>query len=61
MQGRKIRKALDEIDHEQPPPPLMVDNTTASEIINDTIKQRRSRVIDMQSHWLKINVNMATF
>eukprot|EP00957_Ditylum_brightwellii_P172841 13158077-Ditylum_brightwellii.AAC.1 len=51
--GEELRTALEEMGHPQPPTPIMTDNTTANGIVNDTIKQRRSRAIDMRFYWLK--------
>eukprot|EP00978_Attheya_sp_CCMP212_P020671 scaffold59435_cov43-Attheya_sp.AAC.1 len=39
--------------HRQPPTPLQVDNSCAHGIINSTVKQRRSKAIDMRFYWLK--------
>eukprot|EP00957_Ditylum_brightwellii_P098469 7501940-Ditylum_brightwellii.AAC.1 len=33
--------------------PIMTNNNTANRIANDTIKQQRSRAIDMRFYWLK--------
>jgi hypothetical protein len=44
---------LEEMGHPQPPTPLQVDNSCAVGIINNTVKQRRSRAIDMRFYWLK--------
>eukprot|EP00957_Ditylum_brightwellii_P115604 8817675-Ditylum_brightwellii.AAC.1 len=51
--GEEFRTALQELDHPQPPTPIMTDNTTTNRIVNDTIKQRTLRAIDMQFYWLK--------
>ena len=51
--GEELRTALEEMGHPQPPTPIMTDNTTANGIVNDTVKQRRSRAIDMRFYWLK--------
>ena len=39
--------------HPQPPTPIAVDNTNAVGFIQDTIKQKRSKAIDMRFYWLK--------
>ena len=39
--------------HPQPPTPIKTDNTTARGIITGTIKQKRSKAIDMRFYWLK--------
>jgi len=48
-----IRVALEELGHPQPPTPLQTDNNTASGIVNDTVKQRRSKAIDMRFYWIR--------
>ena len=44
---------LEELGHPQPPTPIKTDNTTANGIINGTVKQQRSKAIDMRFYWLK--------
>eukprot|EP00957_Ditylum_brightwellii_P130302 9939585-Ditylum_brightwellii.AAC.1 len=51
--GEELRTALEEMGHPQPPTPIVIDNTTANGIVNDTVKQRRLRAIDMRFYWLK--------
>ena len=48
-----LRHALQEMGHPQQPTPAMVDNTTAAGMATDSIKQQRSRAIDMRFFWLK--------
>eukprot|EP00957_Ditylum_brightwellii_P086721 6598391-Ditylum_brightwellii.AAC.1 len=45
--GEEFCTALQELSHLQPSIPIMTDNTTANEVINDTIKQQRSCAIHM--------------
>jgi len=47
-----IHTALEELGHPQPATPLQTDNNTASRIINDTVKQKCSKAVDMQFYWL---------
>ena len=42
-----------ETDHSQPTTPIKIDNITALGIMNGTIKQKRSKAIDMGFYWLK--------
>jgi hypothetical protein len=51
--GVTVRITLEEMGHPQPPTPLQVDNSCAVGIINNTVKQRRSKAIDMRFYWLK--------
>jgi hypothetical protein len=45
--GCPIRTCLEELGHPQLPTPIKTDNTTANGIGNDTIKQKRSKAMDM--------------
>ena len=48
-----IHTALDKLSHPQLATPLQMDNNTASGIINDTVKQKRSKAVDMRFYWLR--------
>ena len=48
-----IRQCCIELGHPQPPTPLKTDNSTAKGILTGTIKQKRSKAIDMRFYWLK--------
>eukprot|EP00957_Ditylum_brightwellii_P158986 12100957-Ditylum_brightwellii.AAC.1 len=48
-----LQTALQEMGHSQPPTPIMTDNSTSSGIVNSSIKQHRSRAIDMHFYWVK--------
>jgi hypothetical protein len=50
--GAPLRVTLTELGHTQPPMPLRTDNSTAYGIVNETIKQKRSKAMDMRYHWL---------
>jgi hypothetical protein len=47
-----LRITLTELGHTQPPTPLQTDNSTAYGVMNETIKQKRSKEMDMRYHWL---------
>ena len=47
-----LRVTCAELGHPQPPTPMRTDNNTASGIINGTLKQARSKAIDMRFYWL---------
>eukprot|EP00957_Ditylum_brightwellii_P021751 1640881-Ditylum_brightwellii.AAC.1 len=51
--GEELRLALTEMGHPQPPTPVMTDNSTACGIINSTVRQRRTRAIDMRFYWVR--------
>ena len=48
-----IRRVLNKIDHPQLLTPMQVDNTTAQRFINSTLKEKRTKSIDVKCHWLK--------
>jgi hypothetical protein len=47
--------------HPQPPTPLQTDNSTATGYSNDTIKQRRTRAMDVWFYWVKEIVKQGQF
>jgi hypothetical protein len=50
--GAPLRVTLTELGHTQPPTPLRTYNYTSFGILNETIKQKRSKAMDMRYHWL---------
>jgi hypothetical protein len=48
-----LRHALNEIGHQQPPTPIQTDNSTASGLANDTIRQKRSKAMNMRYFWIR--------
>jgi hypothetical protein len=46
--GAPLRVTLAELGHIQPPTPLRTDNSTAFGILNETIKQKSSKAMDMR-------------
>ena len=56
-----IRTTLVELGHPQPPTPIITDNKCAAGIANDTVKQKRSKAIDMRFFWIvdRIKQNMS--
>jgi hypothetical protein len=59
--GAPLRVTLAELGHIQPPTPLRTDNSTAFGILNETIKQKRSKAMDMIYHWLTDRVRQKQF
>ena len=49
----QVRHALAALAHHQPPTPLKTDNSTSSAFIDNTIKQRRSKTLDMRWNWMR--------
>jgi hypothetical protein len=56
-----LRTTLIDLGHPQPPTPIQTDNACASGIINDEVKQRRSKAIDMRFYWVKDRVAQGQF
>jgi hypothetical protein len=48
--GAPLRVTLTELGHIQPATLLHTDNSTAFGILNETIKQKRSKAMDMRYH-----------
>jgi hypothetical protein len=59
--GAMLRVILEELGHPQGATPLQTDNSCASGIANDTVKQRRSKAIDMRFYWIKDRVRKGEF
>jgi hypothetical protein len=59
--GAPLRVTLTELGHKQPPTPLRTDYSTAFGILNETIKQKRSKAMDMRYHWLTDRVHQKQF
>ena len=52
---------LAELGHPQPPTPVLVDNSTAVGLANDTVTQRQSCAIDMHFYWVRDRVNQQQY
>jgi hypothetical protein len=59
--GSPIKVTLTEMGHTQPPTPLRTDNSIAFGILNEKIKQKRSKAMDMRYHWLTDRVRKKQF
>jgi hypothetical protein len=59
--GAPLRVTLTELGHIQPPTPLRTDNSTAFGILNEKIKQKKSKAMDMSYHWLTDRVRQKQF
>jgi hypothetical protein len=60
-EGAVLRKTLEELGHPQPPTPMDTDNTTATGYSNGTIKQKRTKAMDMRFYWMKDRVKQGQF
>jgi hypothetical protein len=47
--------------HPQPATPIVTDNSTASGLANDTVKQKRPKAIDMRFYWIRDRVRQTQF
>jgi hypothetical protein len=56
-----LRIALAKMGHPQPVTPLQTDNSTATGIANDTVKQKHSKAIDMRFYWIRDRVRQGHF
>jgi hypothetical protein len=48
-----FRTTLDKLGHPQPPTAIQTDNECANGIANDTVKQHRSKAMDMRFYWIR--------
>jgi len=56
-----ITTTLAELGHPQAPTPIQVDNTTSDGFANGTMKQKRSKAMDMRWYWLQDRVCQGQF
>jgi hypothetical protein len=60
-EGAVFRTTLEELGHPQPPTPMETDNTTATGYSNGTMKQKRTKEMDMRFYWIKDRVKQGQF
>jgi hypothetical protein len=60
-EGAVLRTTLEELGHEQPPTSIETDNTTATGYSNGTIKQKRTKAMDMRFYRIKDRVKQGQF
>jgi hypothetical protein len=60
-EGAVLRTTLEELGHKQAPTPMETDNTTATGYSNGTIKQKRTKAMDMRFYWIKDRVKQGQF
>ena len=56
-----LRNCLEAMGYPQPATPLKTDNSCANGIINNTMKQKRSKAIDVRFYWLRDRVKQGQF
>ena len=59
--GKIIRLILEELGHLQPPTPIHCDNSTCVGIANGTVKQQRSRSMEIRYFWIVDQVKNGHF
>jgi hypothetical protein len=60
-EGTCARNTLQDLGHKQPTTVIICDNTTATGIAHNTIKQKRSKAIDMRYHWIQDQIKQKKF
>jgi hypothetical protein len=50
-----IQVTLSELGHTQPATTMQTENSTAAGFTNDTIKQKRSKAMDMHFYWINLS------
>jgi hypothetical protein len=56
-----LRVTLLEVGHNQPATPLITDNSTDYGILNEIIKQKRSKSMEVKYYWLQDRVRQKQF
>ena len=56
-----LRQALNFMGYPQPATSMQVDNECALGILTDSVKQRRSKSIDMRFYWVKYMIKYGKF
>ena len=56
-----LRNTLEAMGFPQPPTPMKTDDSTANGIVNNTMKWKRSKAVDMRFHWLRDGASQGQF
>jgi hypothetical protein len=56
-----LRQTLHDLGYPQPATPIQTDNACAEGIVNETVKQKRSKAMDMRFYWLRCRVRQGQF
>ena len=56
-----LRTSLEALGYPQPATPIQTDNACAAGICNDSVKQRRSKAMDMRFYWVRDRVRTGPF
>jgi hypothetical protein len=60
-EGTVVRNTLENLRWKQEPTEITTDNTTADGITNDTVKQNRSKAMDMSFYWIRDRIEQKQF
>lgn len=60
-EAARLRNILNDFGYTQTITPIRVDNKAAVGIANDTVKQKRSKAVDMRYHWIRDRVRQQQF
>jgi hypothetical protein len=62
QEGAALRNILEEMGFKQESPtPIQADNTVSTGIVNDTVKAKRTKAMDMRFYWIKDRVKQGQF
>ena len=56
-----LRITLHELGFTEPPTPIKINNSAAEGIVTATVRQKRSKAMDMQFYWMKYKVKKTLF
>ena len=56
-----FRQCLSDLGHKQKATPINTDNATAQGIVNNTMKQKKSKAMDMRFYWIRDRVEQQQF
>ena len=56
-----IRNILSDLGYPQPPTSLLCDNTCAVGLATNTVRQHRSKSVDMRFHWIRDRIQQNQF
>ena len=59
--GCRLQNTLQDLGHPQPTTPIQTDNACAAGIANDTVRQKRSKAVDMRFYWVQDRVCAGIF
>jgi len=60
-EAARIRLTLQDMGHLQHVTPIQVDNKCAEDIVNDTMKQKHTKAMNMRLYWIKDRVRLLQF